>query len=500
MKHDFIVIGSGLAGLTSALVLKEYGEVLLITKKELTDSASMLAQGGIAAVVDRNDTFASHIKDTLVAGAYHNKKRAVETLIKKSPQAIGWLIKQGVVFDKKDGEFSLTLEGGHSRRRILHSTDFSGRSIELALINKVKKVKNIEIWQDTSLLELLVRKNSCSGIQIIKHKKVANCYARAVILATGGIGQLYQWTTNPQVATADGLAVGIRADLGVCDLEFIQFHPTALKHNEAPLFLLSEALRGEGAYLIKIKDHPPAGGSKIKNYEVGDRFMHKVDRRAELAPRDIVARAIYEEQKKGNQVFLDIRHKGETFIKKRFPNLYREVKRRGYDMTKDCVPVTPAAHYSCGGVMTDLYGRTKIKNLFIFGETAYTGVQGANRLASNSLLEAAVFPLRLPEVIHEVKAGDYFDCELSDYKENIKTGNLREDIKKLMWKSAGIVRNHKTMQEAYEKLSEWNSELEKTREINCDFSEVKNMALVGKYILKLALNRKKSLGAHFVES
>lgn len=484
MKHDFIVIGSGLAGLTSALVLKDYGQVLLITKKELTDSASMLAQGGIAAVVDRDDSFASHVKDTLIAGAYHNRKRAVETMVKKSPQAIEWLIKQGVVFDKKNGEFSLTLEGGHSRWRILHSTDFAGRAIELALVKKVKKEKNIEIWRGTSLLELIIRNNNCCGVQVIRHKKNVNCFAKAVILATGGIGQLYQWTTNPQVATADGVAAGIRAELEVCDLEFIQFHPTALKHNEAPLFLLSEALRGEGAYLVKR----------------GERFMNKVDPRAELAPRDIVARAIYQEQKYGNQVFLDIRHKGETFIKKRFPNIYHTLKMRGFDLANDLIPVTPAAHYSCGGITTDLYGRSKIKNLFIFGETACTGVQGANRLASNSLLEAVVFPLRLPEIIHEVKSLiDSFDCDGLEYKESIRTDNLREEIKKLMWRSAGIVRDHKTMKGAYEKLSEWNSSLDKIQEINNDFSEVRNMVLVGKMIVKSALNRKKSLGAHFVE-
>ena len=489
MRHDFIVVGSGLAGLTSALVLKNYGQVLLITKKELSDCASFLAQGGIAAVIDKNDSFSSHIKDTLIAGAFHNNKKAVEVMVKKSPYAVDWLVKQGVVFDRKNGEFLPTLEGGHSQRRILHATDFTGKAIELALIKKAKKEKNIEIWENTVAINLIIRKHECFGIQIIRGKKVFNCFTRALIIATGGIGQLYQWTTNPYVATADGLAMGLKAGLPGNDLEFVQFHPTALKNGSSPLFLLSEALRGEGGYLIKIKDEG-----------IGERFMNKIDLRGELAPRDIVARAIFQEQKMGYKVFLDIRHKGENFIKNRFPNIYRELRIRGFDLAHELIPVTPAAHYSCGGIKTDLYGRTKIRNLFVYGETAWTGVQGANRLASNSLLEAVVFPLRLPDIYGELKKSiDVFDYDVPDYKETIRTGDLRKEIKKLMWQYVGIVRKHTEMHYAFDRLSEWVHELDKKKDINEDFSEVKNMALVGKMIVSSALNRKNSLGGHFVE-
>ncbi len=494
MKHDFIVVGSGLAGLTSALVLKNYGQVLLITKKELSDSASFLAQGGIAAVVDKNDSFSSHIKDTLIAGAFHNNKKAVEVMVKKSPYAVDWLVKQGVVFDRKNGEFLSTLEGGHSQRRILHATDFTGKAIELALIKKAKKEKNIEIWENTVAINLIIRKNECLGVQVIRGKKVFNCFTRALIIATGGIGQLYQWTTNPYVATADGLAMGLKAGLPGNDLEFVQFHPTALKNGSSPLFLLSEALRGEGGYLIKCKVQ--SAKCKVE----GERFMDKYDSRLELAPRDIVARAIFSEQKKGNEIYLDIRHKGESFIKNRFPNIHKELKRRGFDLSYDLIPVTPAAHYSCGGLETDLYGRTKIRNLFVYGETAWTGVQGANRLASNSLLEAVVFPLRLPDIYGELKKSiDAFDYDVPDYKETIRTGDIRKKIKKLMWQAVGIVRKHKEMRYAYSRLSEWVHELDKKKDINEDFSEVKNMALVGKMIVLSALNRKNSLGAHFIE-
>ena len=496
MKHDFIVVGSGLAGLTSALVLKNYGQVLLITKKELSDSASFLAQGGIAAVVDKNDSFSSHIKDTLIAGAFHNNKKAVEVMVKKSPYAVDWLVKQGVVFDRKNGEFLPTLEGGHSQRRILHAADFTGKAIELALIKKAKKEKNIEIWENTVAINLIIRKHECFGIQIIRGKKVFNCFTRALIIATGGIGQLYQWTTNPYVATADGLAMGLKAGLPGNDLEFVQFHPTALKNGSSPLFLLSEALRGEGGHLVKGKRQKAKG----KNYQGEERFMKDYDTRMELAPRDIVARAIFSEQKKGNEIYLDFTHKKESFIKNRFPNIDRELKNRGFKLVKDLIPVTPAAHYSCGGIKTDLYGRTKIKNLFVYGETAWTGVQGANRLASNSLLEAVVFPLRLPDIYGELKKSiDAFDYDVPDYKETIRTGDLRKKIKKLMWQAVGIVRKHKEMRYAYSRLSEWVHELDKKKDINEDFSEVKNMALVGKMIVSSALNRKNSLGGHFVE-
>jgi len=365
-KYQNIIVGSGLAGLTSALILEKYGSVLLISKAGLQNCATNLAQGGIAAVISPEDNFNSHIQDTLVAGAFHNQIKTVEILVKEGPAAIKWLQQQGVIFDKNPG-----LEAAHSYRRVMRISDFSGREIEKVLLKKIKQNKNIKVLENCLVRDLLVEKKQCFGVKTTK-----NIYGDKIILATGGLGQIYVYTTNPKVATGDGVAMAYRAGCQLVDLEFIQFHPTALKDKSSPLFLLSESLRGEGAYLIN---------------EKGERFI------SELAPRDIIARAIVKEQEKG-EVYLDIRHRGEKFIKKRFPNIYRELKERGFDLTKEQIPITPAAHYSCGGIKVDNYGRTNIKNLFAFGEVACTGVHGANRLASNSLLEAVVFPRRLGEL------------------------------------------------------------------------------------------------------
>ena len=365
-KYQNIIVGSGLAGLTCALTLTKSGSVLLISKAKVIDCATNLAQGGIAAVTTEEDSFFSHIQDTLTAGAFHNDKRAVEILVKSAPAAIKWLRQQGVKFDKNPA-----LEAAHSCKRVLRVSDFSGREIEKVLLKKVTQNKKIKVLENCLVRDLLVEKKQCLGVRTTK-----TIYGDKIILATGGLGQIYTCTTNPQVATGDGLAMAYQAGCQLTDLEFIQFHPTALKDKSSPLFLLSESLRGEGAYLVNTK---------------GKRFI------SELAPRDILTRAIVKEQKNG-EVYLDIRHRGEKFIKKRFPNIYRELKKRGFNLAKEKIPVTPAAHYSCGGIKVDSYGRTNIKNLFAFGEVACTGVHGANRLASNSLLEAVVFPRRLAQL------------------------------------------------------------------------------------------------------
>lgn len=365
-KYQYIIVGSGLAGLTCALTLEKSGSVLLISKSKVIDCATNLAQGGIAAVISPEDNFTSHIQDTLIAGAFHNQKKTVEILVNEGPEAIRWLQQQGVVFDKNPG-----LEAAHSYRRVMRISDFSGREIEKTLVEKIKQSKNIKIVEDCLVTDLLVKNRKCIGVKTDKE-----IFGKYVILATGGLGQIFAYTTNPKVATGDGLAMAYRAGCKVVDLEFIQFHPTALKDNSSPLFLLSESLRGEGAYLVN---------------EKGERFI------SELAPRDILARAIVKEQGNG-EVYLDIRHRGEKFIKKRFPNIYHELKRRGFNLVKEKIPITPAAHYSCGGIKVDSYGRTNIANLFAFGEVACTGVHGANRLASNSLLEAVVFPRRLGQL------------------------------------------------------------------------------------------------------
>jgi len=492
MKFDFIIIGSGLAGLTSALILKDKGTVLLLTKSQLSDCATDLAQGGIAAVVEGDDSFDSHIKDTLGAGVFHNNKSAVEYMVKHAPQAIEWLVKQGVRFDKKNAHFAPTREAAHSHNRVLHAADFTGQEIERALIERVKKEQNIIVWENCFALKLITVKGVCFGVQVIKNNRIINCFSRATILASGGLGQVYQWTTNPIVATGDGIALGYRAGANISDLEFIQFHPTALKDGKSPLFLLSEALRGEGGYLVN--------GN-------GERFMEKVDERKELAPRDIVARAIFNEQKEGF-VYLDIRHKGKIFLQKRFPNIFLELLKRGFDLTTDLIPVTPAAHYSCGGIKTDLYGRTNIKNLFAFGEVACTGVHGANRLASNSLLEAVVFPLRLggeilcshsgKRVIERVQNQILEFPDIHRGPQNDRLYSIRRKLQHLMWEKVGIIRTNNGLKEALEKINQWEKELNSIDGINVDLVETKNMILVAKLITQSASRRPKSLGAHFM--
>lgn len=498
MQFDFIVIGSGLAGLTSALVLKDFGTVLLITKSSLSDTATNLAQGGINAVVDPSDSFGSHIEDTLIAGVYHNKKSAVEYMVKHSPQAIDWLLAQGVRFDRKNGKLAPTKEAAHSHNRVLHATDFTGQEIERALVERARENKNIFVWENCFTVDLLIAKGECFGVEVIREGKIQNIMGRAVILATGGLGQIYRYTTNPDVATGDGIAMGVRAGCSVADLEFIQFHPTALQYDESPLFLLSEALRGEGAWLVK---------SKI----AGERFMTEIDHRAELAPRDIVARAIFEEQQKGYEVFLDIRHRGEKFIKKRFPNIYLALQKRGFDLVRDVVPVTPAAHYSCGGLRTDLYGRTNIVNLFAFGEVAYTGVQGANRLASNSLLEAVVFPLRLKTCFinlpHTLRHSEFISESkssgtnkmLKPVQHDKKYNDIKTQLQNLMWGKVGIVRKKDELKEAVKQIKEWEKSMKKEKDVNIELLELKNMLLVSELVVQAALFRKKSLGAHFIE-
>jgi len=484
-EFDFIVIGTGLAGLTSALVLKEKGSVLLISKSYLTDCATNLAQGGIAAVVTKEDNFSSHIKDTLAAGAYHNDRNAVKFLVEKAPSAIFWLEDQGVKFEKKDGLFNPTKEAAHSCNRVLHITDFTGREIEKSLILNAKLNKKIHMMENSFVLDLLVRKKRCYGVQIFINNKIINLFSRATVLATGGTGQLYKWTTNPGIATGDGLGMAYRAGLKFKDIEFIQFHPTALKHGRSPLFLLSEALRGEGAYIVN---------------EKGERFVSKIDPRGEMAPRDIVARAIYNMSKE-SRVFLDIRHKGKRFLKNRFPNIYKELLNRGLDLSSDLIPISAAAHYTCGGIEVDLSGRTKIANLFAFGEVSRTGVHGANRLASNSLLEAVVFPRKMVGCIADLPARiETIGFPLPLYSDKIiPIPDIKPKLQELMWEKVGIIRRKKELQDALEQINQWEKQVNIENTINQELAELKNMLTVSKLIVGAALKRKGSLGAHFIE-
>lgn len=489
MQTNFLIIGSGISGLNFALHAAKKGKVTIITKKKIIDSSTNFAQGGIAAVLDKTDNVKAHTRDTLECGAYHNNKKAVEFMIKKSPAAIYRLIKLGVKFEKEKGELSLTKEGGHNKRRIAYVGDYTGKEIERILVKRVKENPNIFILEDTFALDLITKGHACYGCGIIRKNKLEEIFANQTIIATGGIGQLFSHTTNPQIATGDGIAIGVRAGCKVRDLEFIQFHPTALAKKVSPRFLISETVRGEGAKLVNSK---------------GEKFMRNKHPLKDLAPRNIVAKEIYRELKNGS-VYLDITHKNRNYLKKRFPQIYTQLKKYGYDMAKDLIPVIPVAHYECGGIVTDLHGKTGIKNLFAFGEVTCTGVHGANRLASNSLLEALVFSNQVAE---NLSTGVKFKkLKISKIKilpknsSQIKMANsLRKEIQDLMWKYAGIIRNLKLIKkEGIPSLLAIQKKLAQIKDTNQKIAEAKNMAEVGLLILKAAQKRQKSLGCHYVE-
>jgi len=480
-KTDFIVIGSGIAGLNFALEASKYGKVTLLTKKEMMESNTNYAQGGIAAVLDSHDSYESHIEDTLKAGCYHNDVEAVKFLVEEGPKMIKKLLDLGTPFEQKSGVLKLTREGGHSCRRVAYSGDATGHAIEKTLVEQVRSNKNISILEQTIAAELIVKDEKCYGVQYLQDKKVKEIYSKAVILATGGAGQLFKKTTNPDIATGDGMAMAYRAGAELEDLEFVQFHPTALNKAGAPPFLVSEAVRGEGGQLKNSK---------------GERFMDKYHEMKELAPRDIVARAIAKEAENG-EVVLDISHEDPEFIKTRFPTIYNKLLEYGIDMTKQPIPVLPAAHYMCGGVKVNLKGETNIKNLYAFGEVSRTGVHGANRLASNSLLESIVFSNQVLEVIKKLedKVGKvkvpkpaYVEFDASESK---------KEIQEIMWKYAGLIRNEKGLKTAIGELTRIRKSLPEG--VNQGLIEAKNMIDTGMAVAKAALKRKKSLGCHFRE-
>lgn len=475
---DFLVIGSGIAGLNAALTLAPFGAVLLITKKTVTDASTTLAQGGIAAVTEKNDSFSAHIADTLAAGYHHNKKDAVELLVTHAPDAIARLKDFGVPFAD-----DVTLEAAHSSPRIWHAGDITGAAIEKALLQKAKCHSAITIWKHTTAVDLIVKESTCQGVTVIGNKAIFPAFSRATILATGGVGQLFQWTTNPLVATGDGIAMAYRAGATLADLEFVQFHPTALKHGPSPLFLLSEALRGEGAYLRNKSD---------------ERFMASVHPLAELAPRDVVARAIVSEQNKGD-VYLDIRHASEQFLQKRFPSIYRELKKRGFDLSTTLIPVTPAAHFLCGGIATDHYGRTSIGNLFAYGEVAATGVHGANRLASNSLLECMVFSAQIAHCIGELpQKAQEIPFRIPKYQKKTAKDDFRKRLQECMWTNVGITRTTPGLAQAVSLLTTMRKEYKEQQSVNEEIIERMNMIQTALLIARAAAKRKKSLGAHYI--
>jgi len=479
MRTDFIVIGSGIAGLNFALEASKHGKVTVLTKKSAMESNTNYAQGGIAAVLDSLDSYESHIEDTLKTGCYHNDRKAVEYMVRHGPKMIKKLLDFGTPFDQKSGVLKLTREGGHTCRRVAYSKDATGHAIEEALIGKIKQNRGISVYEGMLATDLIVEGNRCYGVQYLDGKDVKEIYSEAVVLATGGAGQLFKKTTNPDIATGDGLGMAYRAGAAFEDLEFIQFHPTALNKEGAPTFLISEAVRGEGG--------------KLKNSK-GEQFMKKYHPMAELAPRDIVARAIAKEAKDG-EVVLDISYKDTEFVRTRFPTIYGRLLDYGIDMTVRPIPVLPAAHYICGGVKVGIDGKTSVDRLYAFGEVARTGVHGANRLASNSLLESIVFSNNIVGALKDldedlvevsVKRPDYIDFDSRE---------LRREIRETMWDYVGLIRNESGLKTAIGTLEEIESQLPDG--VNRELVEVRNMAQAGKLIAKAALARKSSLGCHF---
>ncbi|ACF12684.1 L-aspartate oxidase [Chloroherpeton thalassium ATCC 35110] len=505
LKTDILVIGSGIAGLYFALKAAELGEVILITKKERSDSNTNWAQGGIAAVLDENDTFDAHIADTLNAGVGLCNQEAVEVMVKEGPAHISKLIEIGTNFTKKSGKLDLGREGGHSYNRIVHAADLTGHEVEQTLLSKVAESPNIQLLEHHFGIELITEHHlkcktndiTCYGVYALdsKSRKIKKILAKATMLATGGLGQVYQHTTNPSIATGDGIAMSYRAGAEIHNMEFIQFHPTTLFHPNADSFLISEAVRGFGGVL------------RLKN---GEEFMHKYDERKSLAPRDIVARAIDNEIKKSGEecVFLDVTHLDSESVTQHFPNIYNTCLEYGIDITKEMIPVVPAAHYSCGGVATDLIGRTTINRLYACGEAASVGVHGANRLASNSLLEALVFSHRafldmkerLQYIENNISFPDWDDSGTENAEEWILVSHNRKEAQQVMNDYVGIVRSDLRLDRASRRMEFLKEETEvfyKKTKITPQVLELRNAIKVSSLVIESALKRRESRGLHY---
>lgn len=480
---DFIVVGAGIAGLRAAIELAVAGQVLVIAKESLRESSSEYAQGGIAAALGEDDSVDLHAQDTLAAGDGLSEPEAVRVLVRSAPAAISELIEWGAQFDREDSRLALGREGAHSRRRILHAMgDSTGSEIARTLYRKAASLPGIEFRSFSAVTDLLVADGEVAGVMVCDaaHRQSLAIPARAVLLATGGLGRVYQVTTNPEVATGDGVAAAYRAGAELADLEFVQFHPTTLRLEGAPPFLLSEALRGEGALLINA---------------AGERFMPRYHPLAELAPRDVVSRAIVTEMQRTGapHVFLDARPLGEELLRRRFPRIYQTCLRLGLDLAREPAPVHPAAHYAMGGVWTDLDGRTSLPRLFAAGEVASTGVHGANRLASNSLLEALVFGARAGRAMRELAAAPL--PQGARAPEAPFPAVSSEQLRALAWEHCGIIRSGPQLQRACEMLESMPlaGAAEPTREL----FELRNMHTVIWLIARCALARQESRGAHY---
>ena len=491
-EFDTIIVGSGLAGLTAAFYASKNGSVAIITKSQLDISNSYYAQGGIAVVTDENDSFESHIQDTLEAGRGLCDLDAVKILVTEGQECVQELINHGMQFDQENGHFVQGLEGGHSFRRILHSGgDATGRGLTIFMLKKVQEQENIQAFEYTTVVELLVENQACAGVQAFNFITGNNILfkSKATIIATGGLSRIYDRSTNPHTATGDGIALAYHAGAKLSDIEFIQFHPTALYIPGEEAFLISEAIRGEGAWLLNPK---------------GERFMQYLHPLAELAPRDVVAHAIYNElqQHHADFLYLSLKHLNPELIKKRFSNIYNTLLKYNIDITTDLLPISPAAHYMVGGIQTDLHGETNIEGLFACGEVASTGVMGANRLASNSLLECLVFGRRAAEKAMEKKSIHFYSPEINKIHVNKENETLFLEIKNqiaaLMSKKAGIVRSAVKLTEAIEELNSIKKQLpDKINEYN--ILKIKHITDICTLICESALIRKESRGGHIRE-
>ncbi len=501
LDFDVVIVGSGLAGLSAALHLAPTQRVAVITKRALSDGSSGWAQGGIAAVVGQGDTFDSHVDDTLVAGAGLSDPAATRFVVEHAPESIEWLRSLGVPFSLENGQLHLTREGGHSARRIVHVTDATGASVQQTLIEHVRRTPSITLFEHHMLVDLIVAgkiglsPQRCLGLYALDETRdeVVAFRAPHTILATGGAGKVYLYTTNPDTATGDGIAAAWRAGCSVVNMEVIQFHPTCLYHPHVKNFLITEAVRGEGGRLL-LPD--------------GTRFMPSHDPRAELAPRDVVARAIDFEMKKHGLdcVHLDISHQSPEFIREHFPNVQARCLELGIDITREPIPVVPAAHYTCGGVQTDLAGRTELDGLHAIGETTYTGLHGANRLASNSLVECMVFARSAtqdilnhpPPPAPPVPAWD--DSRVTDADEAVVIAHNWDELRRFMWDYVGIVRTNKRLERAARRIALLQHEIQEfysAFHVTRDLLELRNLVQVADLIVMSAMMRHESRGLHY---
>ena len=504
-KFDVLILGSGAAGLSAALQLDKKLKVCVVSKNEQAESSTLYAQGGISAVLDDSDSAAAHTADTIKAGAGLCHSAVVAKTVANGRSVIEWLSRQGVEFTRKENGqgYHLTREGGHSKRRVVHAADTTGRAVESSLVATAKAQANITLRPHFFAIDLITaakmgrRDNRCLGAYLldVADNHVMAIAARMVIIATGGANKVYSYTSNPDGSTGDGIAMAWRAGCRIANMEFIQFHPTCLYHPEAKSFLISEAVRGEGG-LLKLPD--------------GSRFMHDFDERGELAPRDIVARAIDHEMKRLGAacLYLDISHKPKKFIQEHFPNIYTRCLDFGFDMSEQALPVVPAAHYTCGGIMTDINGQTDLPGLYAIGEAAHTGLHGANRMASNSLLECLVFAKFASAQINQGIADtvsftdlpQWDESRVTDSDEEVVVSHNWDELRRFMWDYVGIVRTDKRLQRARRRVELLLAEIDEyysNFRITSDLLELRNLATCAELIIRCAQRRKESRGLHY---